>query len=74
MRNLRERGYFFYQISDVLNSHNIKPNRTKYFTPQLVFGSIKKIKIREDKMRNIQKPIVKKLRYLYEEYPNRNPL
>jgi len=65
IRKLRDRGYFFYQISNIFNQHKLKPNRTDRFTPQNIHGSYKKMKIRESKMKERQLPIVKKIEYIY---------
>lgn len=65
IRKLRNRGYFFYQISNIFNQHGLIPNRTKVFTPQLIHGTHKKMKIRENKMKERQLPIVKSIDYIY---------
>jgi len=65
IRKLRDRGYYFYQISNIFNQHKLKPNRTDRFTPQNIHGSYKKMKIRENKMKERQLPVVKSIEYIY---------
>ena len=65
IRKLRERGYFFYQISNIFNQHNLKPNRTDKFSPQTIHGSFKKMKIREKEMSKREKPRIINMEYEY---------
>ena len=65
VRNLRDRGYYFYEISNIFNQHKLTPNRTKKFSPQLIHGTYKKMKIREQKMRERPLPLVKNVDYIY---------
>ena len=65
IRKLRDRGYFFYEISNIFNQHNLKPNRTDKFSPQIIHGSFKKMKIREKEMSKRDKPKIVNIEYEY---------
>ena len=38
IKKKRDEGYYYYQISDMMNESNFKPQRTDKFTPQQVWG------------------------------------
>jgi len=38
IKEKRDEGYYYYQISDMMNESNFKPQRTDIFTPQQVWG------------------------------------
>ena len=65
IRKLRNRGYFYYQISNIFNQHNLKPNRTDQFSPQLIHGTFKKMKIREKELSKRDKPKIVNVEYEY---------
>ena len=65
MRKLRDRGYYFYEISSIFNKHKLTPNRTKKFSPQLIHGTFKKMKIRELEMSKVEKPRIINMEYEY---------
>lgn len=65
IRKLRDRGYYYYQISNIFNQHGLKPNRTKCFTPQLIHGSYQKMKRRQKRMKERELPVVKNITYIY---------
>ena len=37
-REKRQEGFYYYQISDMMNKSHFKPQRTLKFTPQKVWG------------------------------------
>ena len=65
IRKLRDRGYYFYEISKIFNQHKLIPNRTDQFSPQLIHGTFKKMKIREEKMSEREKPKIVNIEYEY---------
>ena len=65
IKKLRDRGYYFYEISKIFNQHKLIPNRTDQFSPQLIHGTYKKMKIREQKMRDRPLPLVRNVDYIY---------
>ncbi len=55
IKKKRDEGYYYYQISDMMNESNFKPQRTDKFTPQQVWGlefKMEKRLKRLDKMEN----------------------
>ena len=62
---IQDRGYYFYEISNIFNKHKLTPNRTKKFSPQLIHGTFKKMKIRELEMSKVEKPRIINMEYEY---------
>ena len=54
----REEGYTFLEISDYLNSSEYKPQRTRMFTSQQVFGLYDKMNKRIKRLENYVEPKV----------------
>ena len=50
IKKLKNRGLGYRKISKVLNQHNIKTINGKSFYPSLIFGILKKIKVKEELM------------------------
>ena len=48
IKKLKNRGLGYRKISKVLNQHNIKTINGKSFYPSLIFGILKKIKVKEE--------------------------
>ena len=47
IKKLKNRGLGYRKISKVLNQHNVKTINGKSFYPSLIFGILKKIKVKE---------------------------
>lgn len=54
IKEKREQGYYFKEISDVLNESDFTPQRTDKFTPQQVWGLESKMKKREKRLKKIK--------------------
>ena len=50
IKKLKNRGLGYRKISKVLNQHNVKTINGKSFYPSLIFGILKKIKVKEEFM------------------------
>ena len=50
IKKLKNRGLGYRKISKVLNQHNVKTINGKSFYPSLIFGILKKIKMKEELM------------------------
>ena len=59
IKKLKNRGLGYRKISKVLNQHNIKTINGKSFYPSLIFGILKKIKVKEKFM---NKRVIKEYR------------
>ena len=57
IKKLKNRGLGYSKISKVLNQHNVKTINGKSFYPSLIFGILKKIKVKEEFM---NKRVIKK--------------
>ena len=56
IREMKDNGYTFLEISDFLNSSEYTPQRTNKFTPQQVFGLLDKMNKRIDRLNTITTP------------------
>ena len=57
IKGKRDEGYYYYQISDMMNESNyFKPQRTKSFTPQQVWGLEFKMEKRLKRLDKIENP------------------
>ena len=52
----RDEGYYYCQISDMMNRSNFKPQRTDKFTPQQVWGLEFKMEKRLKRLDKIESP------------------
>ena len=53
-----EQGYYYKEISEMLNESDFTPHRTDKFTPQQVWGLESKMKKREKRLKKIKSPKV----------------
>ena len=58
IKKKRDEGYYYYQISDMMNESNFKPQRTDIFTPQQVWGLEFKMEKRLKRLYKIEYPKV----------------
>ena len=58
IKEKREQGYIYKEISDMLNHSDFTPQRTDKFTPQQVWGLESKMMKREDRLKKITPPKV----------------
>lgn len=56
IKKMREHGYTFLEISNFLNTSNYKPQRTKNFSSQQVFGLFDKMNKRIKRLQKITPP------------------
>ena len=54
IKKKRDEGYYYYQISDMMNESHFKPQRTLKFTPQQVWGLEFKMENRTKKLDKIE--------------------
>ena len=59
IKEKREQGYYYKEISDMLNESDFTPQRTDKFTPQQVWGLESKMKKREKRLKKITLPSCK---------------
>ncbi|MDA9928815.1 hypothetical protein N9D85_02620 [Flavobacteriaceae bacterium] len=58
IKKKRDEGYYYYQISDMMNESHFKPQRTDIFTPQQVWGLEFKMEKRLKRLDKIENPKV----------------
>ena len=58
IREKRSQGFYYLQISDMMNESHFKPQRTLKFTPQQVWGLEFKMENRIKRLDKIEKPKV----------------
>ena len=64
IKKKRDEGYYYYQISDMMNESNFKPQRTDIFTPQQVWGLEFKMEKRLKRLDKIKNPKILKISIL----------
>ena len=64
IKKKRDEGYYYYQISDMMNESNFKPKRTDKFTPQQVWGLEFKMEKRLKRLDKIENPKVISIRLI----------
>ena len=56
IKEKRSQGFYYHQISDMMNESHFKPQRTLKFTPQQVWGLEFKIEKRLKRLDKIENP------------------
>ncbi len=64
IKEKRDEGYFYYQISEMMNKSKFKPQRTDKFTPQQVWGLEFKMEKRLKRLDKIKNPKILKISIL----------
>ena len=58
IKEKRSQGFYYHQISDMMNESHFKPQRTFKFTPQQVWGLESKMKKRKFRLKKMIPPKV----------------
>ena len=66
IKKKRDEGYYYYQISDMMNESNFKPQRTDKFTPQQVWGLEFKMEKRLKRLDKIENPKILSIDIIFE--------
>jgi len=67
---MRGEGYTYLEISDYLNTSDYKPQRTKYFSSQQVFGLFDKMNKRIKRLKKITPPKIYNFGLLHNSLKN----